>query len=71
MPAHELCGVVGVSLTGKGAAPYLYRGLRALQHRGQESSGIATSSHGVLHHRKGMGLVHDIFTQEAIESLRG
>ncbi|MCI4329451.1 MAG: amidophosphoribosyltransferase [Thermoplasmata archaeon] len=71
MPAHELCGVVGVSLTGKGAAPYLYRGLRALQHRGQESAGIATSSHGVLHHRKGMGLVHDIFTQETIESLRG
>lgn len=71
MPAHELCGVVGVSLTGKGAAPYIYRGLRALQHRGQESAGIATSSHGVLHHRKGMGLVHDIFTQETIESLRG
>lgn len=71
MPAHELCGVVGVSLTGKGAAPYLYRGLRALQHRGQESAGIATSSHGVLHHRKGMGLVHDIFTQETLESLRG
>ncbi|MCI4324501.1 MAG: amidophosphoribosyltransferase [Thermoplasmata archaeon] len=62
---------MGVSLTGKGAAPYLYRGLRALQHRGQESGGIATSSHGVLHHRKGMGLVHDIFTQETLESLRG
>ena len=71
MPPHEFCGVVGVSLPGKGAAPYLYRGLRALQHRGQESAGIATSSHGVLHHRKGMGLVHDIFTQEILESLRG
>ncbi|MCI4327311.1 MAG: amidophosphoribosyltransferase [Thermoplasmata archaeon] len=71
MPAHEFCGVLGVSLQGKGAAPYLYRGLRALQHRGQESAGIATSSHGILHHRKGMGLVHEIFTQEAIESLRG
>jgi amidophosphoribosyltransferase len=71
MPAHELCGVLGVSLQGKGAAPYLYRGLRALQHRGQESAGIATSSHGVLHHRKGMGLVHDIFTQETVDSLRG
>jgi amidophosphoribosyltransferase len=71
MPAHEYCGVLGVSLQGKGAAPYLYRGLRALQHRGQESAGIATSSHGILHHRKGMGLVHEIFTQEAIESLRG
>ncbi len=71
MPVHEKCGVVGVSLQGKGAAPYLYRGLRALQHRGQESAGIATSSHGVLHHRKGMGLVHDIFTREVLESLRG
>jgi amidophosphoribosyltransferase len=71
MPPREFCGVVGVSLQGKGAAPYLYRGLRALQHRGQESAGIATSSHGVLHHRKGMGLVHDIFTQEILEALRG
>jgi len=71
MPARDSCGVVGVSLQGKGAAPYLFRGLRALQHRGQESSGIATTSHGVLHHRKGMGLVHEIFTQEMLDSLRG
>jgi amidophosphoribosyltransferase len=71
VPAKEACGVVGVSLQGKPAAPYLYRGLRALQHRGQESAGLATSAHGVLHHRRGMGLVHDIFTQEALESLRG
>ncbi|MCI4358361.1 MAG: amidophosphoribosyltransferase [Thermoplasmata archaeon] len=71
MPAREACGVVGVSLQGKGATPYLYRGLRALQHRGQESAGIATSSHGALHHRRGMGLVHDIFTQDVIDALRG
>jgi amidophosphoribosyltransferase len=71
MTLHEFCGVVGVSLPGKGAAPYVYRGLRALQHRGQESAGIATTSHGVLHHRKGMGLVHDVFTQELLDSLRG
>jgi len=71
MPPQEFCGVVGVSLQGKGAAPYLYRGLRALQHRGQESAGIATTSHGVLHHRKGMGLVHEIFTPQILESLRG
>ena len=66
-----MCGVVGVSLQGKGAAPYLFRGLRALQHRGQESAGIATSSHGVLYHQKGMGLVHEVFTREVLESLRG
>ena len=71
MPPREFCGVVGVSVPAKGAAPYLYRGLRALQHRGQESAGIATSSHGVLHHRKGMGLVHDIFSAEILDSLRG
>lgn len=71
MTVHEYCGVVGVSLQGKGSAPFLYRGLRALQHRGQESAGIATSSHGVLHHRKGMGLVHEVFTQEILDSLRG
>ena len=71
MPARDACGVVGVSLQGKGAAPYLFRGLRALQHRGQESAGIATTSHGVLHHRKGMGLVHEIFTQEMLDALRG
>ncbi|MCI4340211.1 MAG: amidophosphoribosyltransferase [Thermoplasmata archaeon] len=71
MPPREFCGVVGVSVNQKGAAPYVYRGLRALQHRGQESAGIATSSHGVLHHRKGMGLVHDIFSTEILDSLRG
>ncbi|MCI4318152.1 MAG: amidophosphoribosyltransferase [Thermoplasmata archaeon] len=71
MTHREFCGVVGVSLQGKGSAPFLYRGLRALQHRGQESAGIATNSHGVLHHRKGMGLVTEVFTPEILESLRG
>lgn len=71
MAPHEFCGVVGVSLPGHGAAPYLYRGLRALQHRGQESAGIATASHGKLYTRKGMGLVHEVFSAEALESLRG
>ncbi len=71
MPARDHCGVVGVSLQGKGAAPYLFRGLRALQHRGQESAGIATTSHRILHQRKGMGLVHEIFTQEMLDALRG
>ncbi len=71
MPAREHCGVVGVSLQGKGAAPHLFRGLRALQHRGQESAGIATNSHGTLYHRKGMGLVHEIFGQELLDTLRG
>ncbi|EQD73860.1 amidophosphoribosyltransferase [mine drainage metagenome] len=54
-----------------GGTPKLFRGLRALQHRGQESAGIATTSHGVLHLRKGMGLVHEIFTEELVDALRG
>ena len=62
---------MGVSLQGKTAAPSLFRGLRALQHRGQESAGMATTSHGTLHQRKGMGLVHEIFNQELIETLPG
>jgi amidophosphoribosyltransferase len=71
MPPHEFCGIVGVSLQGKGAAPYLFRGLRALQHRGQEASGMATASHGVLYVRKGTGLVHEVFSQDLLDSLRG
>ncbi|HTT26456.1 MAG TPA: amidophosphoribosyltransferase [Thermoplasmata archaeon] len=71
MTAREFCGVIGVSLPGKGAAPFIYRGLRALQHRGQESAGIATTSHGTIHHRKGLGLVHEIFSREVVEALRG
>ncbi len=71
MPAREFCGVVGVSLQGKPAAPFLFRGLRALQHRGQESAGMATTSHGSLHHRKGMGLVHEIFHSELLDELPG
>lgn len=62
---------MGVSLQGKTAGPTLFRGLRALQHRGQESAGMATTSHGTLHQRKGMGLVHEIFNQELIETLPG
>jgi amidophosphoribosyltransferase len=68
---REKCGVVGVSVPGKGAAPYLYRGLRALQHRGQESAGIVTASHGQLYTRKARGLVHEVFDRESLESLRG
>ncbi len=71
MPPRDACGVVGVSLQGKGAAPYVFRGLRAVQHRGQESAGIATTSHGIFHQKRGMGLVHEIFSQELLDSLRG
>src|SRR5205823_3325831 len=48
-----------------------YLGLHALQHRGQESAGIATSDGMNLHSHKAMGLVADIFTPEVLEKLRG
>ena len=69
--ARDKCGVLGVSIPGQGAAPYLYRGLRALQHRGQESAGIATSTQSQMYHHRGMGLVHEIFDPEVLEALRG
>lgn len=48
-----------------------YLGLHALQHRGQESAGIVTSDGERLHTHRSMGLVADIFTEEALASLRG
>ncbi|MEM0129230.1 MAG: amidophosphoribosyltransferase [Thermoplasmata archaeon] len=71
MPVREFCGVVGASLQARSVSPTIFRGLRALQHRGQESAGIATTSHGTLHQRKGMGLVHEIFHQETLDQLPG
>ncbi len=71
MGPEEKCGVTAVSVPGKGAAPYLYLGLRALQHRGQESAGIVTSSHGRFYNRRQMGLVHEVFDRDALDALRG
>src|SRR6202045_252686 len=48
-----------------------YLGLHALQHRGQESAGIASSDGIMLHMHKAMGLVADIFTPGALAGLRG
>ena len=53
------------------AAKLAYLGLYALQHRGQESAGIATASGGAIHLHKSMGHVADIFTQAALATLPG
>ena len=67
---HEECGVFGVySRDGLDVASLCYYGLYALQHRGQESCGIAINDDGVIHCHKGAGLVSDIFTPEALHSL--
>ncbi len=73
---HEECGVFGIyDFSGADVASTIYYGLFALQHRGQESCGIAVSdTHGpkgkVLSH-KGMGLVNEVFTEENLEQLKG
>jgi len=68
---REECGVIGVSLPGRAAAPYLHLGLLALQHRGQESAGIATHKGGRLAVHKDMGLVAQVFSDANVKSLTG
>ena len=73
---HEECGVFGMyDFDGGNVASTIYYGLFALQHRGQESCGIAVSdTHGpkgkVTTH-KGMGLVNEVFTPDILEPMKG
>ena len=67
---REECGVVAIH-GHPDAARNVYLGLYALQHRGQESAGIATADGTNLSNIKGMGLVADIFTEEVLAKLKG
>lgn len=68
----EECGVSGVLCTdGHDAAPLVHVALYALQHRGQESAGIAAFDGTVMHHHRGMGLVSRVFDDDRIASLPG
>ena len=67
---HEECGVVAIHGHAD-AARQAYLGLYALQHRGQESAGIATADGAHLANIKGMGLVSEIFTDEVLRKLPG
>ena len=67
----EKCGVFGVYGQGLDVARLTYFGLYALQHRGQESSGIATSDGMKLYSHVGMGLVSQVFDEKAIDNLPG
>ncbi|HUK17518.1 MAG TPA: amidophosphoribosyltransferase [Bryobacteraceae bacterium] len=67
---HEECGVVAIYGHPE-AAKLAYLGLYALQHRGQESAGIATSDGSDIHLHKSMGHVADIFTQPVLATLPG
>ena len=73
---HEECGVFGMYDFDHGdVASTIYYGLFALQHRGQESCGIAVSDtagpKGKVNAYKGMGLCNEVFTPEILEGLHG
>ncbi|HEX8552450.1 MAG TPA: amidophosphoribosyltransferase [Abditibacteriaceae bacterium] len=68
---HEECGVFGIFAPGVDVARRAFFGIFALQHRGQESAGIAVSDGNRLDVHHGMGLVSQVFNDEVIKGLVG
>ena len=68
---QDKCGVFGVWAEGEEVAKLAYFGLYALQHRGQESAGIATANGEKIVVFKDMGLVSQVFSEASLESLTG
>lgn len=68
---REKCGIFGVYGKGFEAARLVHPGLWALQHRGQESSGIASSDGKKIYLHKGIGLVAAVFSEEDLKKLKG
>ncbi len=66
-----MCGVFGVRAPGRDVARLTYFGLYALQHRGQESAGIAVSEHGRLTALRDLGLVPQVFDERKLSGLPG
>src|SRR5258705_2733292 len=66
-----MCGVFGVRAPGRDVARLTYFGLFALQHRGQESAGIAVSEAGRLTALRDLGLVTQVFNEQKLHGLRG
>jgi len=66
----ESCGLFGV-YDVPDAAPIIYQGLFALQHRGQEGAGIVVSNGEKIRSAKGMGLVGDVFARQSFDDLKG
>ena len=67
---HEECGVFGIySQKTNGVAALCYLALFALQHRGQESCGIAVNDRGVIKCHKDVGLVNDVFTRDVLNDI--
>lgn len=71
MKIHHECGVFGVYGRGLDVARLTFFGLFALQHRGQESAGIAVSDGDEIFIQKDMGLVPSIFDEQVLSLLRG
>ena len=69
---NEECGVFGIyDRDDLDSARLTYYALYALQHRGQESAGIAVNNNGSFMYHKDMGLVPEIFNEDIINSLKG
>ena len=68
---QDACGVFGVWAPGEDVAKLTYFGLYALQHRGQESAGIAVSNGRQILVYKDMGLVSQVFDETTLASLKG
>lgn len=68
---EEACGVFGLYAPEKSVAKLTYFGLYALQHRGQESAGIATLDGNGIHIHKDMGLVAQVFNESTLNKLTG
>jgi amidophosphoribosyltransferase len=68
---HEECGVFGIYSPGEDVARLTFFGLYALQHRGQESAGIATADGRRLHLRTRLGLVNQAFDEDDLRDLPG
>ncbi|QEK13026.1 amidophosphoribosyltransferase [Crassaminicella thermophila] len=68
----EECGIIGIYAPGiDNISQLAYFGLHSLQHRGQESAGIAANKNGEIHYYKEMGLVQEVFSDQIIERLQG
>lgn len=68
---REECGIVGICAQGKDVARLAYYGLYALQHRGQESAGIAVADGHKIDVHKGMGLVSEAFRRRQLDDFSG
>lgn len=68
---HDHCGVFGVWAPGEDASRLTYFSLYALQHRGQQSAGIATSNGEQILVYKDQGLVNQVFSEQSLRSLNG